>query len=129
MGQILGYIIPEDSNEKYLSCLLPTTNIGKIGVGKKSLVKFDAYPYKEFGLYVSKVESISHVPEVSQDNFAYYEVILPLPEPIITDVGDTIPYLPNMTATVEIITEDKSILGRIFDQILSLINSSGKEND
>jgi len=123
-GQIIGYVLPENSNKKFLSCALPTTNIGKVEEGQRVIVKFDAFPYKEFGLLESTVASLGKVPELSPDNMPFYEVLVPLPDPIISDFGETIPYQPNMTAMVEIITEDKSILERIFDQFISLVKSN-----
>ena len=124
-GQMLGNVIPENSREKYLSCAVPTASIGKLEKGQKAIVKFDAYPYKEFGVVLSTVESIGRLPEITPDNMQYYEVKIPLKDTIVTDFGELIPYQPQMTTFVEVITEDKSIIERIFSQFLSLIKSAG----
>jgi len=125
IGQMLGNVIPENSSEKYLSCAVPTASIGKLEKGQKAIVKFDAYPYKEFGVVISTVKSVSRLPEITPDNMQYYEVKIPLKDTIVTDFGELIPYQPQMTTFVEVITEDKSIIERIFSQFLSLIKSAG----
>jgi len=77
-GQMLGNVIPENSSEKYLSCAIPVANIGKLEKGQRAIVKFDAYPYKEFGVVLSTVKSISRLPEISPENpQQYYEVKIP----------------------------------------------------
>lgn len=121
MEQVLGYILPEQTNKKFLSCSLPILNMGKVETGQQVIVKFYAYPHKEFGLVSSEVATISKVPENNSDREPYYEVKALLSEPIITDIGEHIPYHPNMLASVAIITEDKSLLERIFNQFIALI--------
>lgn len=118
----IGYIIPDKSEEKYVSAIYPTDNIGKIEKGQKAILKFDAYPYKEFGSVIGRVESVSRVPTVNKEGASVYEIKIPLEEVIITDYTDTIKYKPNMTIQTEIITDDKTVFARVFDQFLSLVN-------
>ncbi len=122
-GEPIGYIIPENADEKYVSAIYPTGNIGKIEKGQKAILRFDAYPYKEFGSVIGKVGSVSKVPTINTEGMAVYEVKIPLKEVIITDYSDTIIYKPNMTIQTEIITEDKTVFERVFDQFLSLIKT------
>jgi len=120
-GQVIGHILPEGNTNRYLSATYPVTNIGKIKASQRVLIKFDAYPYKEFGMVEAEVASISEIPELNKKSIPGYEVIVPLSDTIVTDAGNRIPYMPNMTAIVEIITEDRTIFDRIFDQFLGLI--------
>ena len=52
-----------------------------------------------------------------------YEISIPLDSILVTDLGKRINYAPELTAIVDIITEDKSLLSRILDQFISLINN------
>jgi multidrug resistance efflux pump len=122
-GEPIGYIIPENADAKYVSAIYPTGNIGKIEKGQKAILRFDAYPYKEFGSVIGRVGSVSKVPTINTEGMAVYEVKIPLNEVIITDYSDTIIYKPNMTIQTEIITEDKTVFERVFDQFLSLIKT------
>ncbi len=120
-GEIIAYIIPDGSEGKYISAKLPVRSIGKIEQGHKAILKFDAYPYKEFGIVTSEVASISAMPEIGKDQTLMYELKIPLGDTIITNYDTEIQYKPNMTSFVEVITEEKSILERLFKQFLSLI--------
>ncbi len=122
-GEPIGYIIPVNANEKYVSAIYPTGNIGKIESGQKAILRFDAYPYKEFGSVIGRVESVSRVPTINKEGVSVYEVKIPLEEIIITDYNDTIKYKPNMTIQTNIITEDKTVFERVFDQFLSLLRN------
>ncbi len=121
IGQVVGDIVPQSAEGRYLTSAMPATNIGKTEVGQKVLIKFDAYPYKEFGMMEKTVGSISTVPELTSDQQVFYEVKVDLDGPLVTDFGETIKYQAGLTATVEIITEDRSIFERIFDQFISLL--------
>lgn len=119
--QVLGHIIPSNGVRPYFSCSLPINNIGKIEIGQKALIKLDAYPHKEYGMIVSEVAQISSIPELNDKNESYYELRIEIQDSIMTDTGKSIPYKPNMTAQVEIITEDKTVFSRVFDQLISML--------
>lgn len=123
IGQILGHVLPENSNGKFLSCLLPVANVGKVKEGQKVIVKFDAYPYKEFGQYLSVANEISDIPLEVGEGQLMYEVKVPLKDSLITDFGKRIPYQPEMTAQIEIITKDRSLFERIFDNLISILKT------
>lgn len=123
-GQLLGYIIPEETEGNYISCKIPMQNAGKITVGQKVLIKLDAYPYKEYGMVVSSVSEISPIPIADKEDKRTYELKIVLPAIIKTDMGKVIPYRPKMTSTVEIITVDKSVINRIFEQFMNLLKQT-----
>ncbi len=122
-GQVLAYIISDEASKKYISIKAPVTNIGKLAVGQKVIIKFDAFPYKEFGVIESTVSKIGTIPEITENNNAFYEVITNLPDTLITDFGIQIPFKPGMTANLDIITEDKTILARIFNQFTAALKN------
>lgn len=123
-GQLIGHIIPMTYNETYVSIKAPITNAGKLEVGQKVILKFDAFPYKEFGIIETGLTEITKVPQFNEQNEPYYELKASLKEPLFTDFGNEIPYKPDLMVGVEIITQDKTILQRIFQQLLSLIQHS-----
>ncbi len=122
-GQTIGHIIPSNHQEAYISAILPSANIGKVEKGQKAIIKFDAYPYKEYGVVTAKVSEISKIPEIDKEGIPQYEVKISVQDTIVTDYQDTILYKPKMTVIVDVITEDKTIFGRMFDQFLSLVNN------
>ena len=123
-GQIVGHIIPIENQERYISAIFPSTNFGKLKKGQKSILKFDAYPFKEYGIVYSEVQEISKIPEQDKNGIQQYEIRIPVQDIIITDFQDTIQYRPNMSVVAEVVTEDKTVFARIFDQFLSIINNN-----
>ncbi|MCB0844462.1 MAG: HlyD family efflux transporter periplasmic adaptor subunit [Bacteroidetes bacterium] len=123
---VLSVIPTNNVNTKQIQVLVNNYGLGKIDIGDKVIIKVDGYPYKEFGTLTSKVQSISALPEITKNNngeFLYlYTINIALPDTIITNHQQEIPYRPNSSVTAEIITKDKSILERLFETFLSLIN-------
>jgi len=119
-NEVLASVIPKLNAGKFLSIQAPISNIGKIEVGQKILIKFDAYPYKEFGIVESKVYSIGKIPELVGDGNSFYEIKALLDDEITSDYGKEIPFKPGMTANVDIITENKTIASRILNQLFAI---------
>ena len=84
-------------------------NAGKIEAGQKAILKFQAYPFKEFGVVESRVTGISALPEADKDGNKFYELTINLEQPIVTSFQDTIPYRPDLSVNVEVITEDRTL--------------------
>lgn len=119
-NDVLASIIPKNNIGNFLSIKAPIENIGKIEVGQRVIIKFDAFPYKEFGIVESKVSSIGKIPEVLQDGRSYYEIKASISDAITTDYNKNIPFKPDMTAHVDIITQDKTIATRILNQLMAV---------
>ncbi|WP_276499380.1 HlyD family secretion protein [Pontibacter litorisediminis] len=89
---------------------LPQQNLGKVKVGQLVLVKFDSFPFQEFGNIIGKVAYISDVPTPDGEYLA--KVILP--EGLVTTYGKTVHYRPGMLAKAEIVTEDIRLLEKVL---------------
>ena len=120
-GESIGYILLDRSSDRYISAAFASNNIGNIKSGQRAIVRFDAYPYKEFGSVISEVRSIGKIPLIDRNRQSTSEIRIPIEDTIITDHRDTIFFRPNMIATIEIITEDKTVFHRIFNQLTSLL--------
>jgi len=118
----IGYIINADAGKKFIQILVPAQGIGKIQNGNTAIVKFDAYPHKEFGVLSATVADISIVPK-RQDDDINYEVELAIPYKLITSYNRELPYQSNSAVTAEIITDNKTVLERIFYQFRDLISN------
>lgn len=85
-------------------------NLGKVKRGQAVLIKFDSYPFQEFGAVKGRVDFIAQVP--GSDNA--YLARVALPEGLTTSYGRKLTYKSGMTATAEIITEDARLMEKIF---------------
>lgn len=120
-----GYVIPDQADRKYAKVLITPQRRGEINIGNKCLLKLDAYPYKEYGLIVSEVGSLSRLSTKQTKELAnLYEVIIPIEGEMITEYKDTIDYSPNMSLVAEIITEEKTLLFRIMSRFTDLLKNN-----
>ncbi len=117
----IATIVPlEEISGKILGkAFLPALNFGKVQVGQRVNVLLDGYPYQEFGLLHGKVKSIALLPD--QDN---YLLEINLPDDLITSYDRKIPFTQELSGQARIITEDRRILARIFDRLLSLLKNN-----
>lgn len=122
---LIGYVNPDVVEQKYARVLIPPQRRGEIAVGNKCLLKLDAYPYKEFGLIESNIGSLSVLSTKKTNNMInLYEVLIPLEEELITEYNRVLNYSPNMSLTAEIITEEKTLLARVFNRFYDLIKNN-----
>ena len=125
-NEVVAYIINGGDGEYLVKANTLTDAMGKIHAGDRLLLKLQAFPYKEYGMLSSQVSHISTLPQQDKNGDTYYQITGLMPDVLKTTYGDTIPYKPNMPAIVEIITEDKSVLDRVFNQFRSLLDNNRK---
>lgn len=117
-------IVPNKSKGKTIAISkLPILGSGRVKKDNKVLIKLDAYPYQEFGSLETKVEGIGLVPEKSENGSMNFRLTFNLKDTLITNYNIVIPFQQNMLGTATIITEERSILDRVFHQLTSLIKN------
>lgn len=120
-------VIPQSLIEnKSINAYLDHQGIGKISKGDKCIVKVNAYPHKKYGTITSEVSDISKIPVAIKEHEASvkygYLITSNIPDTLITTYGIEIPFRPESKVSTEIITEDKTILEKILNTFISLIN-------
>lgn len=85
---------------------------GKIEAGQDVLIKLTAYPFEEYGMLRGKVISRS---AVAMDSAYLLEI--KLENGLKTNAGKVIPAQPELEGMGEILTEDKSVLQRLFEKV------------
>lgn len=103
---------PKNNSNYFGEVQLSQRSLGKIQVWQKVLIKFNSYPFQEFGLVRGKVVFITETP--IKDSLFLAKITLP--EGLTTNSKKTIPFKNNLSATAEIITQDKSLLERFFEK-------------
>ncbi|MFK8008708.1 MAG: HlyD family secretion protein [Saprospiraceae bacterium] len=115
-GDEIMTIVPEGGiGEMIGKAFLPAANNGKVEEGFEINIRFDGYPYQEFGVIKAKVKSKSILPQDGN-----YLVKLEMPDSLMTTYKKLIPFQQEMTGTGNIITKDRRILERIFDRFLDV---------
>jgi len=92
-------------------------NTGKIKVGQRVIMKLPAYPFEEYGVLNGRVAGRSMV--AMDGNFS---LEIKLDNELTTNTGKIIPPQPELEAMGEILTQDKSILQRLFERIIGKMN-------
>lgn len=122
-GELLATIVPlEADKRRYIQVMQPGSSMAKIKEGLPVIIRFDAYPHKEYGIYKGQVAKISLAPRI-MENELIYDIQIPLPDTIRTEYGIEIPFSPRGLVSAEFITEDKSILQRIMSTFLDLLKN------
>ncbi|MEO6684620.1 MAG: HlyD family efflux transporter periplasmic adaptor subunit, partial [Dyadobacter sp.] len=97
---------------------IPQINSGRVSIGQRVLIKFQGYPFEEYGAVEGNVTSIAKVP--SQDN-TYFLATVSLPDGLKTNFNKTLIYKTGMAASAEIVTEDLRLIERLFYQIRKIL--------
>lgn len=121
---VLCSIVPASDqkagNKKIARAMTPIGGTGKIERGVRVIIRFDAFPYKEFGIIETKVDQIALLPTPDKENKLYYELTFNLPNKLKTNYNKTLKYKPNMSGEAIIITKERTLLERFFDKFLNL---------
>ena len=101
--------------------VLPRQGAGKVKAGQRVNLKFEEYPYMEYGFAQITLTDVSMSPYMDSDvGMAYiFEVVLP--DSLLTQYKKVIPYHADMCGTAEIITNDLSLLDRFISPIKAVI--------
>lgn len=111
-NKIVGFVNPM-SSKFYAEVILPQSNFGQIHLGQKVQLRFDAYPYNEFGTVNGKLDFISNV--ASDTGFIAQ---ISLPNGLHTTQNKFIQYNSGLKADALIITQDLTIYKRLVNRVL-----------
>jgi multidrug efflux pump subunit AcrA (membrane-fusion protein) len=114
-NQTICYINPENS-EYFAEVIIPQSNFGKVAIGQLVLLKFQSYPFQEFGAVQGKIEFISHIPGDSG-----YLAKVGLVNGLATNYRKPIQYRDGLLANAEVITQDMRLLERFYYSFLKQI--------
>lgn len=118
-GQTITEIAPRTA-PLILIAALPTREAGFVKVGDRAQVKFDAYPYQDYGIFEGKVSSISPDVKVDERIGAVYRVEIMLDRHSISTPAQRIELKAGQTATAEIIVRRRSIAQMLLEPIRQL---------
>ena len=114
-GQTLFYVQP--SNTSYFAeMLIPQYNFGKVKQGQRVLLKFQAYPFEQYGSVAGEIDYINSTPTDS----GYLAKVI-LPNGLITNYKKTLQYRNGLFAQADIITEDMRLLERFYYNLIKQI--------
>ncbi len=118
-GQTIAEIAPEGS-PLVLSALLPNREAGFVKQGMAVKVKFDAYPFQDYGIISGTVTSISPDTESDQELGAVYRVKVKLDRDHIIQEQQIVKFKAGQTATADIVIRRRRIVDVLLDPFRQL---------
>jgi len=119
-GEVLATVVPQHKTKIIGKIELPPRGAGKVKEGQFVNVKFDNYPYMEYGMIKVQIAHISLVP-INKDNQKNYVLEVVFPDLLVTNYGKTLEFSQEMTGSAEIITEDLRLLDKFLNPIKAVI--------
>ncbi len=107
-GQGLFYVQP-DNIAYFVEVLIPQYNFGKVKPGQQVLLKFQAYPFEQYGSVLGTIDFISNSPTDSG-----YLAKVVLPEGLQTNYKKPLQYRNGLLAEADIITARMRLLERFY---------------
>lgn len=107
-NQTICYINPENSHY-FAEIVIPQANFGKVAVGQDVLLRFESYPFQEFGSVMGKIDFISNIPDEKG-----YQAKVTLTNGLITTYYKQVHYRDGLLANAEIVTRDMRLLERFY---------------
>ncbi|AYQ34082.1 HlyD family secretion protein [Runella sp. SP2] len=95
---------------------IPQQNGGKVKVGQRVIIKFQSYPFEQFGVVAGQLQTIASVPS-SDSTFLAFVV---LPKGLQTSTHKMLPFKNGLNATAEIVTDDVSVAERMLYEVRKL---------
>ncbi len=115
-SQTICYVTPEKS-DYYAQIIIPQKNLGKVKLNQTVLLKFNSYPYEEYGCLMGEIKFISSIPGENG-----YSSKVTLTNGLITSFNKKIIFRNGLTANAEIVTKDQRLIQRFYQSILGVVN-------
>jgi multidrug efflux pump subunit AcrA (membrane-fusion protein) len=123
-GQTIATISPAGAR-LLVEAQVPNKDIAFIERGLPARLKFDAFPFQDYGTVDGTVIEVAPDAQESKDAESFYKVRIEPSQTNILAKGKTIPLKPGLTLTAEIVTERKSILDLILEPFRKLKGEAG----
>lgn len=108
-GQECLILIPDTKPNYYGEMYVRQPNFGTVHIPQRVILKFDSYPYYQYGIVEGRVHDIMELPRDSS-----FFVKVSLPSGLRTKQGFSIQPKNGLTANAEIVTEERSLLSQML---------------
>ncbi|WP_042341970.1 HlyD family efflux transporter periplasmic adaptor subunit [Calothrix sp. PCC 7507] len=125
LGQTIAQIAPK-SSALILKAQIPSQQSGFLQLGRRVKIKFDAYPFQEYGVISGRITWISPDSKIQASNqttLETFELEISLDQAYMQAGNNRIPLTPGQTATAEIIIRQRRVIDFILDPFKKLQKS------
>jgi adhesin transport system membrane fusion protein len=125
-GEPIMEIVPLDDTLLVEARVRPA-DIAFLRPGQKAVIKITAYDFSIFGGLDGVVEAISADTILDEKREQFYRVKLRTQTGTLNYRGENLPIIPGMTASVDILTGEKSVLSYLLKPILKIKQNALRE--
>ncbi|MCF7352552.1 HlyD family type I secretion periplasmic adaptor subunit [Vibrio sp. CK2-1] len=126
-GMDLIEIVPTEDTLLIEAKIAPQ-DIGFLHPGLPALIKFTAYNFSTYGGLDGTVETISADTIQDEEGNSFYQVKIRTDESALTSKdGTSLPIIPGMTASADIITGKRTVMGYLLKPVLKATDSALRE--
>lgn len=121
-GQMIAQIAPQKST-LVLRAHMSSGESGFLEVGMPVKIKFDAYPFQDYGITEGRVTWISpdsEIHETNQGSVEGFELEVSLEQPYIQTANQRIVLTPGQAATAEVIVRQRRVIDFFLDPFKKL---------
>jgi HlyD family secretion protein len=118
-GQLVAAIAPAGAR-LLIEAQVPNKDIAFIEKGLPVKLKFDAFPFQDYGTLPGTVIEVSPDAQVDERLGSFYKVMIAPERTEMTAKGKAVPLRPGLALAAEIITERKSVLSLILEPFYKL---------
>lgn len=121
-GEKLAKIAPENA-ALVLKAQIPSQHSGFIKIGNQVKIKFDAYPFQDYGVVKGTVKWISpdsKEQQTPQGKIETYDLEIVLEHPYILQGNKKIVLTPGQTATAEVVVRQRHVIDLLLDPFKKL---------
>lgn len=121
-GQLVAQIAPENT-PLVLRADMPSQESGFLEVGMPVRIKFDAYPYQDYGIvegHVTWISPNSETTEAPQGSVQTFELEVALNRTYVQTGEKRIALTPGQTATAEVVVRQRRVIDFLLDPFKKL---------
>ena len=111
------FVVSPSSNSFFGEIEIPQTNLGKVKVDQRVLIKLKGYPHEEFGLVEGNIKHISRV--AFQDSVFTGKIVFDSLQK--SEMQQNIALKDGMLADAEIITQQSTLFQRFMRSVFSIV--------
>lgn len=118
-GQTIATIFPAGAR-LMVEARLGNKDVAFIEKGLPAKLKFDAFPFQDYGAIGGTVIEVSSDARIDKQEGSYYLVTIAPQQTEVTARGKRLPLRPGLAVTAEIVTERKSVLSLLLEPFRQL---------
>lgn len=92
-------------------------NAGKVREGQRVILRFDSYPYREYGTVLGRVAGISRLGMTDDKDQTIYLLDVDLPAGLRTSYKMKLDFRQELRGDADIVTAERRLIQRLFDQL------------